>query len=300
MHGGLLVVKPPGMTSHDVVEYVRGLCEVKVGHTGTLDPAAAGLLVLCLGAATRLSEYLLNCEKTYRAEITFGLTTTTADVEGEITDQQPASHLTATQVEDAIGSLTGPLQMTVPAYSAVSQGGVRLYEYAAQDKDVQLPTRQVEIHRWELLDFAGGQHPTALTEVQCSKGTYVRSLAEMLGQELGTGAYLSFLVRSQVGPHHLEDAYTLVQIAAAVQEGTVDKLLLSPLALVAHLPQVRIDQALAGQLQNGIPVPLAANSEYSGPVAVISNDETLICIAEPSQRQQQRWLRPRKVFDWST
>ena len=300
MHGGLLVVKPPGMTSHDVVEYVRGLCEVKVGHTGTLDPAAAGLLVLCLGVATRLSEYLLNCEKTYRAEITFGLTTTTADAEGEVTDQQPASHLTATQVEDAIGNLTGPVQMTVPAYSAVSQGGVRLYEYAAQDKDVQLPTREVEIHRWELLDFAGGQHPTALTEVQCSKGTYVRSLAEMLGQELDTGAYLSFLVRSQVGPHRLQDAHTLVQIAAAVQEGTVDKLLLSPLALVAHLPQVRIDQALAGQLQNGIPVPLGSNSDYSGPVALISDDQTLICIAEPCQRQQQQWLQPRKVFDWST
>jgi len=288
------------MTSHDVVEYMRGLCEVKAGHTGTLDPAAAGLLVLCLGAATRLSEYLLNCEKTYRAEITFGLTTTTADAEGEITDQQPASHLTATQIETAIGSLTGPLRITVPAYSAVSQGGVRLYEYAAQDKDVQLPTRGVEIGRWELLDFAGGQHPTALTEVQCSKGTYVRSLAELLGQELGTGAYLSFLVRSQVGPHHLEDAHTLAQIAAAAQEGTVDKLLLSPLAVVSHLPQVQIDQALAGQLRNGGPVPLASSSDYSGPVAVISDDQTLICIAEPCQRQEQRWLQPRKVFDWST
>ena len=300
MHGGLLVVKPPGMTSHDVVEYVRGLCEVKIGHTGTLDPAAAGLLVLCLGAATRLSEYLLNCEKTYRAEITFGLTTTTADVEGEITDQQPASHLTATQVEDAIGSLTGPLQMTVPAYSAVSQGGVRLYEYAAQDKHVQLPTREVDIYRWELLDFAGGQHPTALTEVQCSKGTYVRSLAEMLGQELGTGAYLSFLVRTQVGPHRLEDAHSLAQIAVAAQEGIVDKLLISPPALVSHLPQIKIDQALVGQLRNGIPVPLASGSDYSGPVAVISDDQTLIAIAEFSRRQEQQWLKPRKVFDWST
>jgi len=294
------VVKPPGMTSHDVVEYVRGLCEVKVGHTGTLDPAAAGLLVLCLGAATRLSEYLLNCEKTYRAEITFGLTTTTADVEGEITDQQPASHLTATQIENAIGSLTGPLQITVPAYSAVSQGGGRLYEYAAQDKEVQLPTREVEVHRWELLDFAGGQHPTALTEVQCSKGTYVRSLAEMLGQELGTGACLSFLVRRQVGPHRLADAHTLAQISTAAQESTVDKLLLSPLAVVSHLPQIQIDQAVVGQLRNGRSVPLGSSSNYSGPVAVISNDETLICIAEPSRRQQQRWLQPRKVFDWST
>ncbi len=288
------------MTSHDVVEYVRGLCEVKVGHTGTLDPAAAGLLVLCLGAATRLSEYLLDCDKTYRAEITFGITTTTADAEGKITNQQPASHLTATQIEDAISGLTGPLQMTVPIYSAVSQNGVRLYEYAAQDKDIQLPTREIEIHRWELLDFAGGQHPTALTEVECSKGTYVRSLAEILGQELGTGAYLSFLVRTQVGPHRLEDAHTLAQIAAAAQDGTVDELLLSPLAVVSHLAQIQIDEALAGQLRNGSPVPLGSSRDYSGPVAVISNDQTLIGIAQPSRRQQQQWLQPRKVFDWST
>jgi len=300
VHGGLLVVKPPGMTSHDVVEYVRGLCEVKVGHTGTLDPAAAGLLVLCLGAATRLSEYLLDCEKTYRAEITFGVTTTTADAEGEITDQQPASDLTATQVEEAISGLTGPLQMTVPIYSAVSQDGVRLYKYAAQDKDVQLPTREVEIYRWELLDFAGGQHPTALTEAQCSKGTYVRSLAEMLGQELGTGAYLSFLVRSQVGPHRLQDAQTLAQIAAAAQDGTVGELLLPPLAMVAHLPQIQIDQALADQLRNGRPVPLGTSRDYSGPVAVISDNQTLLAIAELSRRQEQQWLQPRKVFDWST
>jgi len=300
VHGGLLVVKPPGMTSHDVVEYVRELCEVKVGHTGTLDPAAAGLLVLCLGAATRLSEYLLDCDKTYRAEITFGITTTTADAEGEITNLQPASHLTTTQIEAAISSLTGPLEITVPVHSAVSQGGVRLYKYAAQAKDVQLPTRRVEVHRWELLDFAGGQYPRALTEVQCSKGTYVRSLAEMLGQTLGTGAYLSFLVRTQVGPHCLQDAYTLAQIAAAAQNGTVEELLLPPPAMLPHLAQVQVDQAAASQLRNGTPVPLASGSDYSGPVVVVSNAQTLICIAELSRRQEQQWLQPRKVFDWST
>ncbi len=300
MHGGLLVIKPPGMTSHDVVEYVRDLCKVKVGHTGTLDPAAAGLLVLCLGAATRLSQYLLNCEKTYRAEITFGITTTTADAEGNVTDQQPAGHLTATQIKDAISSLTGPVQITVPAYSAVSQNGTRLYEYAAKGKKRQLPTREVEIYRWELLDFAGGQHPTALTEIECSKGTYVRSLAEKLGQELGTGAYLSFLVRSQVGPHRLEDAHTLAQISAAAQESTIDKLLLPPLAVVSHLPQVQVDQTLVTQLRNGDPVPLDSSNDYAGPVAVTSADQSLICIAEPCRRQQQRWLQPRKVFDWNT
>jgi len=122
----------------------------------------------------------------------------------------------------------------------------------------------------------------------------------MLGQELGTGAYLSFLVRSQVGPHRLEDAHTLAQIAAAAQDGTVDELLLPPLAVVSHLPQIQIDRALVGQLRNGTPVPLGSSSDYSGPVAVISDDQTLICIAEPYQRQEQQWLQPRKVFDWST
>ncbi len=298
MHGGLLVVKPPGMTSHDAVEYVRELWDVKVGHTGTLDPAAAGLLVLCIGAATRLSEYLLNCNKTYRAEITFGLTTTTADVEGEITQQQQAGHLTAIQVEDAISSLTGSLEMTVPAYSAVSQDGTRLYEYAAREEKVTLPTRQVQVYHWELLDFIPGQHPAALTEVECSKGTYVRSLAEMLGERLKTGAYLSFLVRTRIGPHCLKDASTLEEIKASADNPK--EILLPPLQIVPHLPAVEVDQALADQLRQGNAITLPAATEHQDPTAVTTNDGSLLCIAEATVRHGQPCLQPRKVFDWST
>lgn len=298
MHGGLLVVKPPGMTSHDIVEYVRELWDVKVGHTGTLDPAAAGLLILCIGAATRLSEYLLNCDKTYRAEITFGLITATADAEGEIIQQQQAGHLTAAQVEDAISSLTGSVEMTVPAYSAVSQDGTRLYEYAAREEKVALPARQVQIHRWELLDFTEGQHPAALTEVECSKGTYVRSLAEMLGERMKTGAYLSFLVRTRIGPHHLQDAYTLEEIRASADNP--QEILLAPLQIIPHLPAMEVDEATAGRLRYGNAVALPAATEHQGPTAVTTDDGTLLCIAEADTDPGRQFLQPRKVFDWST
>ena len=125
MYGVVRVAKPPGMTSHDVVQFVRDLWGVKVGHTGTLDPAAGGLLVLCVGPATRLAEYLVGCQKTYRAEITFGISTTTHDAEGAITGQCAAPHLAAQHVREALPALTGPLEITVPAYSAVRHAGER-------------------------------------------------------------------------------------------------------------------------------------------------------------------------------
>ncbi len=251
MHGGLLVVKPPGMTSHDVVDFVRKLWAVKVGHTGTLDPAAAGLLVLCLGAATRLAEYLVDCDKVYRAEITLGLATTTADAEGELTAQQDAGRVTAEQVEEALAALTGPLEIVVPAHSAVSRNGTRLYKRARRGEAVELPTRQVEVYRWELIEFTEGKHPAVLTEVQCSKGTYVRSLAELLGNRLGTSGYLSFLLRTQIGPHHLEDAWTLERLAALDGPDAAQAVLINPPKMLAHMPRVVVDQGAAERLRDG-------------------------------------------------
>jgi len=296
--GGLLVIKPPGMTSHDVVEYVRNLWGGKAGHTGTLDPAAAGLLVLCLGAATRLAEYLTSGEKVYRAEITLGLSTETGDAEGDVLTRQDASDISADQVQAAIADLTGSLEITVPAYSAVSQNGMRLYRRAKRGECVELPTRQIQIYRWRLLNFAPGQQPRVLTEIRCSKGTYVRSLAEMLGQRLGTGGYLSFLVRTQVGPHRLEDAYTLAEIAAA-NDQSAETLLLSPLQTVPHLPVVEVEAEVASRLRSGTPIRCPESTPSRGPVAVAIADQTLICIAEVQARQDGLRLQPRKVFNWS-
>ncbi len=298
MHGGLLVVKPPGMTSHDVVDFVRKLWAVKAGHTGTLDPAAAGLLVLCLGAATRLSEYLVDCDKVYRAEITLGLATTTADAEGQLTAQQDAGRVTAEQVEEALAALTGPLEIAVPAHSAVSRNGTRLYKRARRGEAVELPTRQVAIHRWELIEFAEGKHPTALTEVQCSKGTYVRSLAELLGNRLGTSGYLSFLLRTQIGPHHLEDAWTLERLAALDGCDAAQAVLINPPKMLAHMPRVVVDQAAAERLRDGNAHETEHADGQAGLAAVVTRGGSLLCVAE-SRQVGNRWrLQPRKVFHW--
>ncbi len=297
MHGGLLVVKPPGMTSHDVVAYVRELWGVKVGHTGTLDPAAAGLLVLCVGAATRLAQYLLDCEKVYRAEITLGLSTTTADAEGTLTTCQDAGQVTGEQVEEALAALTGSLEITVPAYSALSRGGDRLYKRARRGETIDLPARPVEIYRWELVEFTGGKHPVVLTEVECSKGTYVRSLAEMLGEQLGTGAYLSFLVRTQVGAHRLEEARTLEELARIASQGRRQDALISSLEMLSHLPRVIVDAATAQRLSHGNAQTVPQGAGQAGPVAVVTEDGGLLCIAQVTRLEQGQWqLQPRTVF----
>ncbi len=297
MHGGLLVIKPPGMTSHDVVAYVRELWGVKVGHTGTLDPAAAGLLVLCIGSATRLAQYLVDCDKVYRAEITLGLGTTTADAEGELTTCQDAGHVTGEQVGEALAALTGSLEIVVPAYSAVSRGGDRLYKRARRGEAIDLPARPVEIYRWELVEFAGGKYPVVLTEVECSKGTYVRSLAEVLGEQLGTGAYLSFLVRTQVGAHRLEEARTLEELARTTGRPARQDLLITPVEMLAHLPRVIVDAVTAQWLSYGNAQTVPQGAGQAGLVAVVTEDGALLCIAEATRLEQGQWqLQPRTVF----
>ncbi len=203
-------------------------------------------------------------------------------------------------MEEALGALTGPLEITVPAYSAVSQGGTRLYKRAQRGEAFELPTRRVEVHRWELLEYRGGQHPTALTEVECSKGTYVRSLAEMLGERLGPGAYLSFLVRTQVGPHRLEDGYTLERLAATADHEERQALLISPLEMVAHLPRIAVDSTTADRLRHGIAQPMPDIARTCGPAAVVSSDDVLICVADAAAVDDQWQLQPRKVFDWQS
>lgn len=298
MYGIVRVVKPPGMTSHDVVAYLRQLWGVKIGHTGTLDPAAAGLLVLCVGPATRLAQYLLECEKAYRAEITFGISTTTYDAEGAVTQRQKAGHIKAEQVEQALDELKGPLEIVVPAYSAVRHQGERLYERVRRGEKVVKATREVQIYRWELVDFAGGANPRVLTEIECSKGTYVRSLAVKLGERLGTGAYLSFLVRTRVGPHQLAEAFTLEQLAELTRQGVAQNALISPAEAVAHLPRLTVAPPVDSRLRHG-----TAQQIESGPqpppaqAAILTEDGELLCVAEVTARGSQWHLQPRTVFN---
>ena len=217
MHGVLVVAKPAGPTSHDVVALVRRLAATRrIGHGGTLDPFASGVLPLFLGGATRVVEYHLGDDKAYRATICFGSTSTTDDLDGDLTPVEGPAVERAT-VEAALAAMLGYQLQRPPAYSAVQVGGRRAYAMARAGETVELPPRPVTLHALDLLewDATDPSRPIAVVDVRCSAGTYVRALARDLGETLGTGAYLGALVRAASGPFRLEDAHPLDRIREA-------------------------------------------------------------------------------------
>lgn len=216
MHGVLVVAKPAGPTSHDVVALVRRLAATRrIGHGGTLDPFASGVLPLFLGGATRLVEYHLADDKAYRATICFGSASTTDDLDGELTPiDGPAPSRDA--VVAALAASVGPQLQQPPVYSAVQVGGRRAYAMARAGEAVELPARSVDIKSLDLVEWDGSdpQRPIAIVDVRCSAGTYVRALARDLGSRLGSGAYLGALVRSASGPFKLDRAHSLDELRA--------------------------------------------------------------------------------------
>jgi tRNA pseudouridine55 synthase len=223
--GILNVDKPAGITSHDVVDTVRRIAgQRKVGHAGTLDPMATGVLLICLGQATRVAEYLMVGRKQYRATVALGVTTNTYDAEGEIIQSGGKTEFKRSEIEAALASFVGQVEQVPPMYSALKQEGQPLYKLARQGKTVERPPRPVEIYELELLDWTP---PSLVLELTCSSGTYVRSLAHDLGQALGSGAYLAALVRLSSGRFRLEEAVSLERLEEAFQHGQEDRYIMS-------------------------------------------------------------------------
>lgn len=220
MQGIFNVYKPSSITSHDVVNVVRRASGIRrVGHAGTLDPAAEGVLLVCVGQATRVAEYLVGSRKVYCAEIRLGTETDTYDAEGRIVSTAPAAQVNSIQLESiaaALQSLTGRIAQIPPVYSAIKKQGQPLYKMARAGVHVELEHREVEIYRTEILDW---QPPVVKVEIECSKGTYIRSFAHDLGQRLGCGAYLSYLVRLASGRFTVEDAVPLPVLEDAIRGG---------------------------------------------------------------------------------
>lgn len=209
--GFLNVNKPAGITSHDVVARVRRLAHrtaatKKVGHAGTLDPLATGVLILCLGHATRLSEYAMQSQKQYRATIQLGVTTDTYDAEGEITATHDTSHITREEVQKVLQTFQGDIQQVPPMFSAIKKDGKKLYELARAGKSIEVEARPVSIFALELLEW---NNPFFVLNVNCSPGTYIRSLVHDIGQALGVGAHLTALERTRSGNFRIENAVTL-------------------------------------------------------------------------------------------
>jgi tRNA pseudouridine55 synthase len=255
-----------------VVARVRRLCGTKrVGHAGTLDPAATGVLVVLLGVATRLAEYATDLPKQYEAVIQFGLRTNSQDTTGETLSKEDASSLTEAAVQAALPPFRGEILQTPPMVSAVKVGGKRLYELARRGETVERAARPVTIHTLRLEEFHPGPAAWGRLLVECSSGTYVRTLCADLGEALGCGAAMGDLRRTRIGPFRVEEAVTLEALDQAVNEGRLGDLLLPPAAAVAHLPAVTVGEAERQRLLHGMkvswpspPAPLPMLGEGSG------------------------------------
>lgn len=253
-NGVLNVLKPPGMTSHDVVDEVRRLFGLRrVGHAGTLDPGAAGVLPVCLGRATRISEYLLGSDKEYRAVLALGAITDTHDAQGTLVREADASRVTAEALEEVLRDFRGTIRQVPPMVSAARHLGHRLYELAREGREVERQSRAVSVYSLELVRWWPGRRARAVLALACSKGTYVRTLCHDIGEALGVGGYLHFLVRTRHGPFSQEGAVTLEELAAAVREGAAGRHLIPPARALDFLPAVELRPEEVERVRHGMP-----------------------------------------------
>jgi tRNA pseudouridine55 synthase len=275
-HGYVVIDKPARWTSHDVVARVRRILgERRVGHAGTLDPAAVGVLPIAVGLATRTVEYLANATKSYRADITFGVQTDSCDSDGIVTRIVDASHVTGPGVAEVLKTFLGPQLQKPPMHSAVKVGGERLYRLARKGQDIDVPLREIRIHALETVDW---QSPTLTVDITCSKGTYIRALARDLGEKVGTGAYLSHLVRTRTGPFTLDDAVSLGDLGALSETLGWGGLAFHPDWVLQDLMAVVIDEETARSWRKGQTVE--CDSIVCGTVRVYDADGTWLGIGE--------------------
>ena len=249
MYNGILLLnKEPGFTSHDAVAKLRGILRFRrIGHAGTLDPMAQGLLVMLLGKATRASEYASGAEKEYIADFILGVETDTQDTTGNVLAETPVD-VTESQLRQALSSFEGGYDQVPPMYSAIQKDGVRLYDLARKGKEVERESRFIALPLLELLSF---EAPRGKLRVRCSKGTYIRTLCHDLGQRLGCGGAMSALTRVQAGDFSLEDALTLGEVEQLVKEGTLQQHILPVDRLFASLPAVTLTEEGAKRARNG-------------------------------------------------
>lgn len=290
-HGIVLIDKPAGWTSHDVVAKARSICrQRRIGHTGTLDPMATGLLVLCLGQATRLVEYMAGHDKRYEGEITLGARTDTDDAEGTVIARGDAPALDDRALRRLEATFTGDLQQVPPAYSAVKVEGQRAYSVARRGGDLSLAARPVTVHRIELRLAA----PDRLAvSVACGAGTYVRSLARDIGELLGCGAHLSALRRTHVARFDVADALTLDELAETASRGALDEVLLPPDEGIVELPAALISVPQAASMRHGSTLAVEALKPCDGPLRVYDAAGYFVATAALDVSGQ---LRPVKVM----
>ncbi|MFQ6091876.1 MAG: tRNA pseudouridine(55) synthase TruB [bacterium] len=281
MDGVLNINKPTGLTSHEVVTTVRRMVGgSKVGHTGTLDPLATGVLLLCVGKATRIAPYLTNEEKEYVATIRLGVTTDTFDADGEVLEQREVT-VSVEDVRQALRSFVGKIEQIPPMFSAVRHSGKRLYQLARAGETVEREARQVHISGIDLIDF---QDNDLTVRVHCSRGTYVRSLAVDIGENLGCGAHIVALQRTRVGRFRLEQSLALEQVERLAAETVLSRHMVSMNEALVHLAEVRVGGRARRRIEHGAPVawkdvatPVRWTSGQKT-VRILGSDDTLLAL----------------------
>ena len=285
----MLSTRQPGWTSHDVVARIRRITgERRVGHAATLDPAATGVLVVCVGTATRIVEYLAALTKAYTATVRFGVETDTWDGEGAVLSTTDPAALSLATLQPILARFLGEIEQTPPMYSALKRNGTPLYALARRGETVEREARPVTIHGLAVTRWAS---PDLDLDVVCSKGTYIRSLAHDLGEAAGTGAHLASLRRTAVGHFGLEQASTLDDLASA---DTWREALLSPAEALRHLPSIAVDSAAVAELRYGRAIAAADEHPPDAHLCALDLAGNLVAVLRTDARPG--WWRPDKVF----
>lgn len=275
IHGIINVYKEKGFTSHDVVAKLRGIVgQKKIGHTGTLDPDATGVLPVCLGKATKLCDLLTDKNKTYEAVLLLGKTTDTQDITGEVLEEKSTEALTEEKVREAIEGFIGDYEQIPPMYSALKVNGKKLYELAREGKVIERKARPVKILDIQILEI---DLPKVRMEVSCSKGTYIRTLCHDIGEKLGCGGCMESLMRTRVSTFRIEDAKTLDEIETLKQEGKLAELLVPIDAMFLSYPKITVKDDWKAFAKNGNPLDLKMLKEACG-----QNEETQVRLYDES------------------
>jgi len=291
--GFLLIDKDQGWTSHDVVAKVRNAVGGKVGHAGTLDPMATGLLILAVGGATRLLRFVQDADKEYVATALFGVATDSLDADGSILSRDPLP-VTVEDVEAVMERFRGDILQMPPMVSARKVEGKRLYELAREGKVVDRESRPVTIHSLELIDIAPSDYPEVTFRTVCSTGTYIRTLADDIARALGGRAHLTALRRVRNGSMSVEDAVDVDGVVSAVERGTVDQLVITASTALAHLPDLSVSDPTAFRVRNGVVLEVndVGGDSVTDLVRITDGTDALIAV----YRRVEQQLRPEVVL----
>lgn len=297
MDGILNVNKPSGPTSHDIVNRVRKLTGIKkVGHAGTLDPLASGVLVVFIGKATRLIEFVPGEPKDYTAELLLGVSKNTGDITGETIAEESSAHLTRDELEKAVRKFRGTIEQIPPMHSAIKQGGKPLYELARQGKTVERAARRITIYDIKVLDYVQSDHSVAKIKVLCSSGTYIRTLCEDIGSALGLPACMQSLVRNAVGRFHIENAFDPDQLQQMKDADCLQNALLPINAAVSELPEIVCDEDSVNRLIRGNPIEYTGSEMPGVVVSIVKTNQVLVGVGVILKESGRLIIKPEKIL----